>query len=82
MNIPPDPETPLFKTLNLIKEHDLIEPVWIVSTMNKISNRFVELGATKMVIDPKVMDAGLIRYTMETAIDHFVEIQMNQSRKN
>jgi|GEM_PF-6268402 len=82
MNIPLDPETPLYKTLSLMKEHDLIEQVWIVSSMNKISKRFMELGATKMVIDPMVMDAGLIRYTMETAIDHFVENQMNESRKN
>jgi hypothetical protein len=73
-----DPTSPLFQALKLIKENDLVDSVWLIMNMNKISLRFIELGALDTILkNTDEIHPSKVRSCMEMAINEYVSIHMD-----
>jgi hypothetical protein len=80
MNNKQKKEEQLIEVFRLIKENQLEDDVWLLINMSRISKRLVELGHLQTVIEQKYLHPGLIRTSMQTAIDEFVQLVAERER--
>jgi hypothetical protein len=78
-----DPDSPLFKALELIKDHDLMDEIWLIANMNRISHRFIDLGLQDLPHrNPECIHPGRVRVCMKVAIDEYVRLEVERRRPN